>query len=824
MKKLSQKGSSNLTILVMISSGIALTSMITLSLIENSKDTSVDLIKKKESLFAAEGGVRLLQKLSQKYLNETIDPTSEGLSAYVEEQTQDITIGNYNLDNIETTIEESSEAVIPSGPFEGMNAKVSKVDFKLRVANDSNTVSSLVSQKSIIGTIKLFQFFMFTDGYTEWTPGPPQDVQGRVHINDDICLGGSTGFLSISKITSAKGIYLISNNHCRAQIGNAKLKFYTGTNFAQMKTGADHNCSNCDNSGMSWKDYALNKWGGNVLDSAHDVPRLRLPGMGVSVTAQQGRNNMGAAISNNDSMRVIVDPVLPSDTHTMASSKFAYQADIRIINGVWYLKNPNNEAEWPGMPIWSDHPGEFQTTNEEGIEGVAQQVGQDSLRTSRNWTDTPKYYSYYEYDAANTKLFTNNLGVISYGNLYRDNSAGLKWIPGHWTNTNMSVFCPASQTCTNCTNSIMKYSTALSCTGGGPALDVSVGVLNATRGGFMNGHAQDAPGGSAGLARQYPMNFDVDHFQQALSNKGSGELGSYFGANTYMNRDFNGIIYISNTWQNSMRGTDGTNTPADWPIQGAQNDAAQPTAAIHAPARIQRALPYELCSTTRAGADFDGAGGGFVIPNCASYTYTAGGAAPAINARPNNIRIINGKDLRPDVLPVGLTIATNLPAYVLGEYNTSSDTSSQAATPWLPALIASDFISHLSNAWDDVNSRWNSAYIARTATSTTYNHSILAGYTQRAENGAGGASAAGLNTFTRYNEDWSNKDHVVNGSLVVGFTSVYFRFANVCCSINNYEAPDRDWRFDEHLNNYINQPPGAPSFYIYAVESWRSGK
>jgi hypothetical protein len=378
----------------------------------------------------------------------------------------------------------------------------------------------------------------------------------------------------------------------------------------------------------------------------------------------------------------------------------------------------------------------------------------------------------------------------------------------------------------------MKATDQLVCNSGNATLTASLGYLNATRGGFLNRHAEAAPGGSATSARQYPMNFDVEQFQLALEQTGVGELGSYFGAGKFENHDFNGIVYITNTWQNSLRGMDGTATAATYPAQGNQidNDTVEPSATIYNPRRVQNALPFELCSSDLNGQDFDGdpvgpgAAGltGFSIPKCASYQV---GAPSMIQARPYVIRIHNGQNLRPVVLPKGLTIATNLPAYILGDYNTSSDVSSAGAANWVPALVAADFVSELSNNWDDTRSFWQhtnaNAYVARPATNTTFNTSILAGYVVRATNGGGSDSADGINTFTRYNEAWDGITHYVNGSLVVGFSSVYFKWSN---DTGSYGAPNRNWKYDPHLLSVNRQPPGTPYFFVYAVEDWHSGK
>lgn len=822
----------------MIAAGVAIASITTLGLLETTQNTSNEFLQKKRSLFAAEGGIRIVQKLAQNYLNDTPTPNSQEMESYVRQQVSNLDLGGFELQDLSVNMLSSGETVIPTGPFAGMHAEVNTVEFQLSASTRDRKVSSAVSQKSVLGMIKLFQFFFFSDTYTEWNNGPEQTVVGRVHINNDFCFGGSSGYLNLDIVTAAGHTYLMNNKNCRMKAGTARTRISDGSTNVVMKSGADSGCTNCDGKKLNWKEYALTTWKGRVMDVAHDVPYLRLPGMGTEVPAQRGRDNMGNVVSNNGSMRILVDPVLPNEPLDRRASKFAHMADIRIVNGVWYLKNPEDPNAWPGIPIWSDHPGQFTTTNEEGIEGT-QAVGQETLRTARNWgTYTPRYYSHYEYDHENHRLMADGHGVISYGNLARDpNSGSPRWYPGHWTTTensasnNMRPLCGGTAACTNCIDGIKRadrLSDALTCSGG-VTLHPSVGLLNGTRGGFLNGHAQNASFGSKGLAHQFPINFDVDQFQKALQQTAPGELGSYFQPGGLIGRPFNGIVYITSTWQNSLRGIDGTDTPAYWPIQGNILDSNQPAPSSHTPRRNQQALPFMLCSSTLAGQDFDGTGGGFVIPDCAQYNYQYG--MPQINARPNALRIHNGAALDRDVFGRGLTIASNLPVYVLGEFNTNSNVSSATATDWIPTLITGDFVSHLSNNWDDQISRWSSnlnnpypQYQQRLAASTTYNHSVLAGYTVRATNGKGETSAAGINTFLRYNEDWNGREHRVNGSLVVGFTSVYFNFPNDCCDNSTYQAPERNWRYDPHLHSFNKQPPGTPFFSVYAVEDWHSSE
>lgn len=833
-----ESGFSNLVLMAMIASGLVLVSGVTMSQIQNAKQSSFDLIRKSTSLFAAEGAIRLVQKLSERYLNSTTTPTAAELQTYITNEVSAVEIGPYVIDELTSNMSASSIDLVPTGPFAGMNAKLTTVDFNVRVLSSTGKTSYEVSQKARVGTINLFQFSLFGAGnYYEFNPGRSQRIMGRAHFNGLLCAGGLGFPLSFDRITLSNRFVMADSSLCRYNFAYTPIvRIWDGTAFVDMNAGEDSGCTNCGGSGLDWVDFALSKWNGNITDVAHSVPKLKVPGVGDDLPVQQGRDDLGNLAPNIGNLKPLVDPVLATDNADLKKTKYAFKADIRIVNGVWYLKDPGDPNAWPGVPIWSDHPGSFQATDEEGIEGT-QMVGQSDLSTAWSWGSLPTRFSYYEFNIGSSNLTEDPNGVISYGNLYR-NALGLnpRWVPGHFVMAGFRLFCPGVQTCTNCpvSHQIKSWDNPITCSGGG-TMPMSTGLLNATRSGFVNGHIRAGVGGNIFKAKQLPINFDVEQFQLALQDTAPGELGSYFGAGNYMNRPFNGIVYITATWPGSMDGIDGTGAPTAWPNQGLQADSNQPGVILYDgdddivtttnDKYLQEALPFPLCSSS-GGSGFAGNAydpppsglGKFKVPDCASYV--SGG----IEARPNALRIINGRDLRTGALPDGLTIASNLPTYILGDYNVTSDVSSATATDWVPALVAGDFVGLMSNAWEDDRSRWLLTPTAKLAATTTHNTSILAGYVERAETGGTVGNAVGIDTFTRYLEDWRGFGHVSNGSMVIGFNSVYMHYHNTCCGDSTYHPPGvRAWRYDPHLNNYASQPPGTPVFYVYAIESWKNG-
>lgn len=802
-----EAGGTAFIILMSISAFLAAISSVVIFQQTNFAATEGLLISKRKTTLAAAGAQAIVQKIGYDYLSQNFTTDSKVLEDYIKGQLDSITVPGYRIKNTLISILGSQSTVIPNGPYKDMNAQTTKLQIDLSLVHNDDEVVAGISQTAYVGTVSLFQFATFTSGYSLWNPGEPQGVKGRSHANGDICLGGSDSFgLRLDRLTSSGRIMVNGDSRCRSNTGAGNLFVSDGVSFRQLKSAADNGCTGCDGTSLKWADYSLSRWNGNVMDKAHKVAKLILPvnTKDANAVMQGGQNNLDVTVSNSGTIRLVIDPIVAADTKDTKDEKYAMKADIRIVNGVWYLKDPAALNAWPGTPIWSDHPGNFTTTNEEGIEGT-QAVGQADLQARWGWASVPKRFSYYEYDEANQKIFDNTNGIISYGILFRNAALPVKWNPGFLANLPaLNRFCPPLTVCTNCTNGIMDAFVAPVCTG--VPIPTGVGLVAGTRAGFIDGQTVATFG--AGGGRILPMNFDMEQFQAALGDVTAGELGSYFGAGRFMGREFNGIVYITNTWPGAMNGQGGA-LANRWPNQGDQNDALQP---MQAGNEEQRGLPFSLCSTNLAGQRLAGAPAAptFLIPICTSAN---------ILGRPNAVRFINGRDLSPATLSKGIAIVSNIHGYVLGDWNTSSNVTSVDSVPWVSSMIGTDRTIFLSSNWDDAISLWRRGAVNRVASNTVWNTSILGGWV---EVGGDSGPIDSVNTFPRQLENWANKRHEINGSIVQGFVSVYNRSSNSCCSNATYEIPDRFWTFDPHLDLQKNQPPGTPQFPVYATESWRA--
>ncbi|MGE4132798.1 MAG: hypothetical protein AB7F86_14230 [Bdellovibrionales bacterium] len=827
----SQKGSVVLIIAAIMTALSVIVDAVLLNQDINEKVT--DAYNEKKQLFYLGEGVRELSTvLLEQFLLNNPNPTVDSIKQFLDNNLPQLIPAPYEVAPVQIgSVVVKPSSVITSGPYKGMNAPITDLDLRIQVQKDSSNFSGLVIDplelRLSVAYVAMFQFMVLYDTTpAKINTGPEMFMKGRVHANTDICVGGSSGYQNYLNITA--GGRLLNNQDGVCGGGGGRVRIATSptfTTFADMTTSYDHGCTNCAGTGLPWKTFALARWHEQAQDMDHGVQILKLPGAGAGQVQTLEAGGIGP-VKNTNNLRFIVDPVLGTDSESVKAYKFAHKADLRIINGVWYLRDPSSPNSWPGIPIWSDHPGSYQ---EHG-----QNVGQDDIRA--DWAArgyawpaapiTPVGYSYYEYDTVNETIFPDpvGIGIISYGNLDNSGGGSTPQKPGHWMTTSNNILyrdiCMGTLiNCGGCGLMSVWPLGAVTCNGpAGAGKDPSYAtlILNATRGGFRNGHIkEDSPGTAAirdARSRILPINFDIFQFQQALASSSPGELGSYFGGGRFVPAGFNGIVYISSEWPGGLNGFGGGG-PAEIPTwHGTAADATQIRTTDVAQMN-QNGLPQPLCSNAttapspgRAGLPFDFQGTTldprirFRIPDCANYA--AGGAWP------NAVRVVNGANLDPGILPKGLSLVSNIPVYLVGNFNTINYTdTSPTSTPWVPSLIAGDKVALVSRNWQDRRSPWdkNPSAQARPALDTTYNTAILSEPSE---------------TITVLLEDWTGHRLTVNGSKVFGYDAVYALHDNVCCGNRTYDPPNREFNFDPHFGLITNQPPGTPVYPVSALAVW----
>jgi len=160
------------------------------------------------------------------------------------------------------------------------------------------------------------------------------------------------------------------------------------------------------------------------------------------------------------------------------------------------------------------------------------------------------------------------------------------------------------------------------------------------------------------------------------------------------------------------------------------------------------------------------------------------------------VRLVNGSTINSST---GLTVVTNDPVYVQGDYNTVNKKA---------AAVISDSLNLLSNNWNDANSTLDQN--SRVSTQTTYNCAFIAGIKTTTDTSYNG----GLENYPRLHEKWSGVNLNITGSFVALWNSA---IATGNWSNASYSPPIRNWNYDTSFNNTTGLPPFTPM----AVEAQR---
>ncbi|MBL8152005.1 MAG: hypothetical protein JNN15_18955, partial [Blastocatellia bacterium] len=195
----------------------------------------------------------------------------------------------------------------------------------------------------------------------------------------------------------------------------------------------------------------------------------------------------------------------------------------------------------------------------------------------------------------------------------------------------------------------------------------------------------------------------------------------------------------------------------------------------------------------------------------------------------------------------GITIATENPAYVQGNYNTGIPTTFGSPTPpanypgpQVPCSVVADAVTVLSNAWTDAIS-YLSPYNpgGRAASTTAYRFAVLTGRPRSGLfNGANddpmwgvvGTNPrnepddtrlyGGVHNFLRYIENWGGQRLTYTGALIDGWDSWQANGTFKCCN-TVYQPPTRDYTFNTAYLDPKQLPPGTPNLQYLLLTSFR---
>jgi hypothetical protein len=167
---------------------------------------------------------------------------------------------------------------------------------------------------------------------------------------------------------------------------------------------------------------------------------------------------------------------------------------------------------------------------------------------------------------------------------------------------------------------------------------------------------------------------------------------------------------------------------------------------------------------------------------------------------------------------MGLTIVSENPVYVQGNFNTPSAGAFGATqADHRPSAIIADAVTVLSNNWND-NRSFASPHnpLGRPGTTTWYRTAIVAGKGLSFLRPGWGApqdfgTDGGAHNFLRYLEGWGGNGLNYRGSIVNFFSSRQAVGTYKCCS-NVYKPPTRAYNFDAEFLQMSLLPPKSPAF------------
>ncbi len=173
--------------------------------------------------------------------------------------------------------------------------------------------------------------------------------------------------------------------------------------------------------------------------------------------------------------------------------------------------------------------------------------------------------------------------------------------------------------------------------------------------------------------------------------------------------------------------------------------------------------------------------------------------------------------------PKGITLISDQPAFVYGNYNAGPDHISKNTAGWLPAAIMADAVNIISSNWQDTYTS-ATALGSRIAAAIQINSAFLAGTdsTGNAEGEAGfdvGNYNGGLENYPRFHEQWRNASGKVEVLYRGSFVSLNTpRHGGGNWGAQSYEPPKRTWSYDKNFNDARYLPPITPRFVYLRQE------
>ncbi len=708
--------------------------------------------------------------------------------------------------------------------------------------------------------IPVFQFGIFSENDLSFFAGPDFNFGGRVHTNQNLYLKqDGTALLTLSDRVTAVGEVIRARlaNGQQTHNGRVRVTLAPGTNNYRdlgingANSGSSQNCqlAACEGSVVDgpgsalneplWTNVSVGKYNRTIMNGRTGARRLDLP------------------LINDEA--VPVDLIrrpnrFAPDTPAVAQQRFYSMASLRIL-----LSDTRDDLML--LPTVNDG---VEPISLESLTHQAALHGGDGLQTRGTALGIP--YAGNTLDAmplarggASTEYKTGTGSLLGgYIKIQRQSSDGT------WSDVTYEIL-KLGFTGRRLSNGTLN--TVGTCTEPNPDAVIRIQRVKDTVGGCTTtsatnlwpnvlydareGARRDDPSASGTLPRfggvMHYVELDVNNLRRWLE----GEIGTTGNADTM--RETGYVVYFSDRRGNRSLGADGVPAAAGGTPWNPGDDLE--TGELGMEDIIN---PASSSSTSNNvldnGEDVNGNGTletyGNVPRSAVAHTFgsptlwsqitNSGSTAAATIARANRaiffrraLKVVNGaRGQLPAVGTQGLTIASENPVYVQGNYNACTPGNAPGSCTetggafgpvgngHVSAAVIADAVTLLSSNWNDIRS-FTSPHApgGRPATTTWYRFGVIAGkglsFTRPTSNTSNDhtdfGTDGGAHNFLRFLESWGGQALHYRGSIISFYTSRQAVGVYKCCDVV-YGAPDRGYNFDEEFLNPLLLPPRTPMF------------
>lgn len=600
-----------IVMLVSVLLGLAVTSLF--FALGSATEVTSKALKVRKAHYACDGVANLGMETIRQ--SSTTSTTITGLNIALSALREKVIADGVLVDDLSAAANPNPRrSPIPSGPLQ--NLEVSVTDVELRVALPGGDMPPCQAKRvQPLASLSIFQFAAV-------------GVDTVVVANDD-------------------------DTHAYTMAGGGEYPTYVWSRLGSTVSGFSK--TRCDKDGKNCKEVRYPQPGSLSAETAPLSLPAELPPI-ISSSSSGGSGFGGSSFGGSTTrssapgdlrtwLRLPKTKPLPGEAADTPDFRGGYAADLRIIDGNWYVRRLDQPPDdWPGELIWSDHP-----CKDNGVSDDCSNVTADGT--------TRRLYSRYE---RTLRGFVDGLGgggagVVSYGSVAR---RGLVVEPVTYLPTSVCKPTPRSPPLASRPGDLPLAPNLVDAYAADACDSVVAGnngaaaaIADAARGGFF-----DAVAGAA----RTPINLDLAVLGAAFATRINGELGTHLclpravGDAGGCARVFNGIVYVGST--------------------GGSPRAAAPSSAVSSsypsPSPLSGLkLPHPLCGTLPTNTSLDGGrdtGSGYFKSDAFV------GCDDADYASVDAVRLVNAADLRAFAI-TGLTVITDLPVYVHGDFNVVPD-------------------------------------------------------------------------------------------------------------------------------------------------------